>query len=94
MLKTGRSSSSATRQRVLRGDRGACRYDPRPKQVRLIDTCFSTDHNDFGAPPDSKLFFGHGSGVAWIKTRIFDETNHDIRCSTAAQYRPGSARSV
>jgi len=52
-------------------------YDPRAQQFTLIDTCFTTDHNEFGPPPDSKLFFGIGSGVAWINTRIYDETKDD-----------------
>jgi hypothetical protein len=49
-------------------------YDPEKREVSEIDTCFTTDHNDFGA--DGKLFFGAGGAVGWVDTPAWDKTHN------------------
>jgi hypothetical protein len=49
-------------------------WDPRTQKWTLIDTCWNSDHNEFGPAPDHSLFFGTTSVVAWVNSRILDET--------------------
>ena len=51
--------------------------DPATEEWILIDTCWTADHNEFGGPPDHSLFFGASSVVAWVNTRILDETKDE-----------------
>lgn len=49
-------------------------YDPKTNEWARIDTCFSADHNQIG--DDNFIYFGIGSGVAWVDINTWDKT-HD-----------------
>ena len=49
-------------------------YDPAADQMTLIDTCFRTDHNEFGPDPDNPLYTGQTDLVGWVSMAIYDET--------------------
>src|SRR5437762_1975399 len=53
-------------------------YDPKTKQITMIDTCFAADHNHF----DDKdaIIFGQNNAVGWLDTATFDKT-HDAAAS-------------
>src|SRR5947207_6116071 len=53
-------------------------YDPKTKQMTMIDTCFAADHNHF----DDKdvIIFGQNNAVGWLDTETFDKT-HDAAAS-------------
>jgi hypothetical protein len=53
-------------------------YDPEKKSFSEIDTCFTTDHNEFG--PDGSLFFGQPGYIGWVDTAAWDRT-HDPEAS-------------
>ena len=58
--------------------RHASYYDPATDEFELIDTCFSTHHLQFGEDPDDTLWFsGSGNVVAWLNTRLYDETGDE-----------------
>ena len=53
-----------------------------PNEVTLVDTCFTTDHNDFAEnDPDNSIYFGEYIGepgvVGWISTRVWDATQDE-----------------
>lgn len=51
-------------------------YDPEKREISEIDTCFTTDHNEFGA--DGSLFFGQPPGtIGWVNTEVWDRTHND-----------------
>ena len=51
-------------------------YDPEKKAFSEIDTCFTTDHNEFGA--DGSLFFGQTGAVgSRVDTATWDKTHND-----------------
>ena len=63
---------------LSRSGRHASYYDPATDEFELIDTCFSTHHLQFGEDPDDTLWFsGSGNVVAWINTRLYDETGDE-----------------
>ena len=83
--KRGSNHPSARAFPLERGGRGASVYDPKTKQVTLIDTCFNTHHLMFG---DAKfangkyadwLFFNplNFQVLGWIDTKMFDETGDE-----------------
>jgi len=54
-------------------------YDPKTKQITLIDTCFGTHHLVFAEDANNTLWTSSGGGggaVGWLNTKLFDET-HD-----------------
>ncbi|HEV2946188.1 MAG TPA: carboxypeptidase-like regulatory domain-containing protein, partial [Gemmataceae bacterium] len=54
-------------------------YDPKTKQVTLINTCFGTHHLVFAEDRNNTLWTSSGGGggaVGWLNTKMFDET-HD-----------------
>lgn len=59
---------------VTRGGSGIARFDPRTETWTTVDTCWSSDHNEFGGAPDYKLYFGDGNVVGWVGTTTLDET--------------------
>ena len=77
--KSGSSNRYAQYFPIERGGKQAAFYDPASDQMTLVDTCFTTDHNDFAEDEDDSIYFGEmGSGVVgWINTRIFDETQDE-----------------
>lgn len=52
-------------------------WDPHAQKWTLIDSCFTADHNEFGPAPDHSLFFGTQNVVAWVNTKILDETKSE-----------------
>jgi hypothetical protein len=50
-------------------------YDPKTKQMGQVDTCFTTDHNEFSS--DGSLFFGMTGVVGWVDTKMWDKTHDD-----------------
>jgi len=56
-----------------RGNKQVAVYDPEKKEISEIDTCFTTDHNEFGA--DGSLFFGQNGSVGWVNTAAWDKTH-------------------
>ena len=54
--KAGSSNKFAQYFPLERGNKQVAVYDPEKKEFSEIDTCFTTDHNEFGA--DGSLFFG------------------------------------
>jgi hypothetical protein len=62
-------------------------YDPKTKQMTLIDTCFDTHHINFAEDEDSTAFISSGTCpkcdtgvVGWINKRVFDQT-HDAEAA-------------
>jgi hypothetical protein len=54
-------------------------YDPKTKQLTLINTCFGTHHLVFAEDANNTLWTSSGGGggaVGWLNTKMFDET-HD-----------------
>ena len=49
-------------------------YDLKTQKWEQVDTCFSADHNMFGA--NNRLYFGLNSGVAWVDTDAWDRTHN------------------
>lgn len=52
-------------------------YDPAADEMTLIDTCFRTDHNEFGPDPDNPLYTGQNNLVGWVSMAIYDETGDE-----------------
>jgi hypothetical protein len=73
--KTGSSNKFAQYFPMERGLKQVGVYDPEKKEVSEIDTCFTTDHNEFGA--DGSLFFGQNGSVGWVNTTTWDQTHND-----------------
>ena len=64
---------------LKRSGRQLAVYDPKTKQVTLIDTCFGTHHLEFAEDANNTLWTSSGGGggaVGWLNTKMFDET-HD-----------------
>jgi hypothetical protein len=60
------------------GGRQASFYDTKTRQFTLIDTCFGTHHLQFDTDPNETVYFnGGGPGVAWVDTKVFDETKDE-----------------
>ncbi|HMC58958.1 MAG TPA: carboxypeptidase-like regulatory domain-containing protein [Candidatus Solibacter sp.] len=81
--KEGSSQPSAKLFPVNRSGRQLAMYDPKTKQVTLIDTCFGTHHLQFAEDANQTLWTSSGGGgdvVGWLNTKMFDET-HDERKS-------------
>jgi len=54
-------------------------YDPKTKELSLIDTCFSTHHLVFAEDANRTLWTSSGGGggaIGWLNTKIWDAT-HD-----------------
>jgi len=54
-------------------------YDPKTKDIKLIDTCFMTHHVMFAGDKDNTLWFSGfgGDSAGWLNTRIYDETGDE-----------------
>jgi hypothetical protein len=77
--KEGSSHPSAVLFPLKTSGRQLAVYDPKSKQVTLIDTCFGTHHLVFAEDANNTLWTSSGGGggaVGWLNTRMFDET-HD-----------------
>lgn len=72
--KAGSSNKFAQYFPLERGNKQVAFYDPEKKEFSAIDTCFTTDHNEFGA--DGSLFFGQNGSVGWVDTAAWDRTHN------------------
>ncbi len=75
--RSGSSNKYAQYFPMQRGTKQVARYDPKADKVTLIDTCFTTDHNDFGKAPDNPLYFGQNGSVGWISMSVLDKTQDE-----------------
>ena len=74
----GSDHPSAKYYPLSRSGRHASYFDPAAQKFVLIDTCFGTHHLQFGEDPDDTLWFsGSGNVVAWLNTRLYDETGDE-----------------
>jgi len=73
--KAGSSNKFAQYFPMARSTKEVAVYDPEKKEFSEIDTCFTTDHNEFGA--DGSLFFGQNGSVGWVNTAVWDKTHND-----------------
>ncbi len=73
--KAGASNKFAQYFPMERGNKQVAVYDPEKKEISEIDTCFTTDHNEFGA--DGSLFFGQNGSVGWVNTAAWDKTHNE-----------------
>ena len=58
-------------------------YDPKTKQISMIDTCFGTHHLLFAEDANNTLWTSSGGGggvVGWLNTKMWDQT-HDAEKS-------------
>ena len=81
--KAGSSQPSAKLTPVDRSGRQLAVYDPKTKQVSLIDTCFATHHLLFAEDANNTLWTSSGGGggvVGWLNTKVWDQT-HDAQKS-------------
>jgi hypothetical protein len=77
--KDGSSNPSAALFPLQSSGRHLAVYDPKTKQVTLIDTCFGTHHLVFAEDANNTLWTSSGGGggaVGWLNTKMFDAT-HD-----------------
>jgi len=77
--KEGSSHPSAKLTPVARSGRQLAVYDPKTKQVSLIDTCYGTHHLLFAEDANNTLWTSGGGGggvVGWLNTKVWDQT-HD-----------------
>jgi len=49
-------------------------YDPKTEKFTIVDTCFTTDHNQF--EPGGKLFFGQNNVIGWVDIPAWDNTQN------------------
>jgi hypothetical protein len=77
--KEGSAHPSAKLFPLQNSGRQLAVYDPKTKQVTLIDTCFGTHHLVFAEDANNTLWTSSGGGggaVGWLNTKMFDAT-HD-----------------
>jgi hypothetical protein len=75
----GSSHPSAKLTPVKTSGRQLAMYDPKTKELSLIDTCFGTHHLLFAEDASNTLWTSSGGGggvVGWLNTKMWDET-HD-----------------
>ncbi len=69
--------------------RQASIFDPKTKEFRLIETCYSTHHVVIDNDPDETIYFNELSGpvFGWVDSKIYDETwnkTHDEHAAETA----------
>src|SRR5882672_3180566 len=77
--KEGSGNPSAVLFPLKTSGRQLAMYDPKTKQVTLINTCFGTHHLVFAGDANNTLWTSSGGGggaVGWLNTKLFDRT-HD-----------------
>ena len=77
--KEGSTHPSAVLFPLKSSGRQLAAYDPKTRQVTLINTCFGTHHLVFAEDAANTLWTSSGGGggaVGWLNTKMFDET-HD-----------------
>ncbi len=75
----GSSHPSAKITPVKTSGRQLAMYDPKTKELSLIDTCFGTHHLVFAEDANDTLWTSSGGGggvVGWLNTKMWEQT-HD-----------------
>lgn len=75
----GSSHPSAKITPVKTSGRQLAMYDPKTKELELIDTCFGTHHLVFAEDANNTLWTSSGGGggvVGWLNTKMWEQT-HD-----------------
>jgi hypothetical protein len=73
--KEGSKHPSAVAFPVNRAGRHLAVYDPKTKDYKFIDTCFSTHHLQFASDANNTLWTsGGGPVIGWLDSKKFDET--------------------
>ena len=77
--KAGSDLVSAKLTPTDRSGRQLAVYDPKTKEVSMVDTCFATHHLLFAEDANNTLWTSSGGGggvVGWLNTKMWDQT-HD-----------------
>lgn len=78
--REGSDHRSARLFPTTRAARHLAVYDPRTKDYKFVDTCYSTHHLQFGYDADDTLWTsGGGQVLGWLNTRMFLETGDSAR---------------
>lgn len=80
--KAGSDLISAKLTPVNTSGRQLAVYDPKTKQVSMIDTCFGTHHLVFASDANDTLWTSSGGGggvVGWLNTKMWDQTHDDAK---------------
>jgi len=83
--RQGSSHPSARQFPLEASTRQLSLYDPKTRQFRFIDTCFTTHHLQFAEDANNTLWFSSGGGgggrqvLGWFNTKLFDETGDGAR---------------
>ena len=83
--RQGSSHPSARQFPLEASTRHLSLYDPKTRQFRFIDTCFTTHHLQFAEDANNTLWFSSGGGgggrqvLGWFNTKLFDETGDGAR---------------
>jgi hypothetical protein len=73
--KAGSDHPSAKLTPIDRANRHIAVYDPKTKDYKFVDTCYSTHHPQFGYDANDTLWTsGGGPVVGWLNTKVFDQT--------------------
>ena len=76
--RAGSEHPSARLAPTTRAPRSAAVYDPKTKEIKLIDLCFTTHHLIFAEDANNTLWFSSGGrqsgAVGWLNTKKFLET--------------------
>jgi hypothetical protein len=73
--KQGSKHPSAVAFPVNRAGRHLAAYNPKTKDYKFVDTCFSTHHLQFAYDANNTLWTsGGGPVVGWLDTRKFDQS--------------------
>ena len=76
--REGSAHPSAAYFPLVFSTRQASYYDPATRQFKLVDTCFTTHHLQFGTDPGNTLWLsGDQQVVGWIDTKKLDETGDE-----------------
>ena len=76
--KAGSTHPSAEYYPVGRAGRHISVYDPATQSFKLIDSCYSTHHLQFGEDENDTLWFsGDPNVVGWLDTKMYDETGDE-----------------
>jgi len=78
--KEGSSLPSAILFPLMNSGRQLAMYDPKTKQVTLVNTCFSTHHLVFAEDFNNTLWTSSGGGggaVGWLNTKMFEQTRDE-----------------
>jgi len=73
--KAGSDHPSAKLFPLERTTRNLAVYNPKTKEYKFVDTCYTTHHPEFGYDANDTLWTsGGGPVVGWLNTKMFDAT--------------------